>query len=153
MAYNTSFSRGFAFVLGKTSNFQDLHTPFDFEVGVVHIGSLGLAMEANDHQRPPMWCGNCQRTGHYTSTCTHEAWKEGDLWPPVQPDSEEEGEAEEEDVEEEEEAEEQATEEEAEEEEEDDHDEEDEEEEDYDEEEEEEEDREEEGNRAKRRKA
>ncbi len=70
-----------------------------------------------------------------TSTCTHEAWKEGDLWTPVQSDSEEEGEAEEEDVEEEEEAEEQATEEEAEEEEE------------Y------EEGRQEEGNRAKRRKS
>ncbi len=46
------------------------------------------------------------RTEHYRSNCTHEAWKEGDLWPPVQSDSEEEEEAEEEDVEEEEEAEE-----------------------------------------------
>ncbi len=48
-------------------------------------------------------CGNCQRTGHYSSTCTREAWKE-DLWPPVQSDSEEEEEPEEEAVEEEEEA-------------------------------------------------
>ncbi len=37
---------------GKTSKFQDLHTPPDFEVGVVHIGSPGLAMEANYHQAP-----------------------------------------------------------------------------------------------------
>ncbi len=29
-------------------------------------------------------------TGHYSITCTHEAWKEGDPWPPVQSDSEEE---------------------------------------------------------------
>ncbi len=40
------------FVLEKTSNFWDLHTPLDFEVGVVHFESLGLAMEANEHQRP-----------------------------------------------------------------------------------------------------
>jgi hypothetical protein len=51
-------------------------------------------------------------TGHYSSTCTREAWKEGDLWHPVQSDNEE--------VEETEEVEEEATEEEAEEGEEDD---------------------------------
>ncbi len=94
-----------------------LHTPLDFEAKYSTLNSISLYSQA---------------------------WKEGDLWPPVQSDSEEEEEAEEEDVEEEEEeeeAEDQATEEEAEEEEEDDDEEED------------EEDREEEGNRAKRMKA
>ncbi len=46
-------------------------------------------------------CGNCQRTGQNSSrTYTYEAAKEGDIWPPVQSDSEEE-EAEEEAFEEE----------------------------------------------------
>jgi TATA-binding protein-associated factor Taf7 len=35
VAYNTPFSRGLALDLSITSNFQDLHTPLDFEVGVV----------------------------------------------------------------------------------------------------------------------
>ncbi len=44
--------KGACICQGKNSNFQDLHTPPDFEVGVLHIGSPSLAIEANDHQGP-----------------------------------------------------------------------------------------------------
>ncbi len=38
MAYITPFSWGVAFVEEET-NFRDLHTPLEFEVGVVHFNS------------------------------------------------------------------------------------------------------------------
>ncbi len=37
VAYNAQFSRGLAFVLGKTSNFQDLHTSISYWVVVVVV--------------------------------------------------------------------------------------------------------------------
>jgi hypothetical protein len=43
-------------------------------------------------------------TGHYSTARTHEAWKEGDPWPPVESDSEEEDGFKEEAVEDEEQA-------------------------------------------------
>ncbi len=55
MIYNTSFSMGLAFVIDKNSKFQDLHTPFEFEVGV------------GGEQTP------LGGTGRSSRTCTHEA--------------------------------------------------------------------------------
>jgi hypothetical protein len=69
-----------------------------------------LKLFGKNEERGERRCGKCIRTGHNSRNCTREAWQDGDLWPPVQSDSEEEEKVEEK-------AEEQATEEEEEEEE------------------------------------